>query len=99
MTSDNALAVMWLNVPYNTPFTEKELAELGFKPEPRDYRPHLTLGRTRSGSRRAATDVVERLKQQSDCRLGSYLVDRLQLFASYLDRAGPSYHVMDTIEL
>ncbi|MCG8651806.1 MAG: RNA 2',3'-cyclic phosphodiesterase, partial [Pirellulales bacterium] len=25
---------------------ETHLADLGFKPEPRDYRPHLTLGRT-----------------------------------------------------
>ena len=42
---------------------ERELAELGFKPEPRDYRPHLTLGRTKSGSRRASGEVVERLKE------------------------------------
>ncbi len=78
---------------------ETELAELRFKREPRDYRPHLTLGRTRSGSRRASEEVVQRLKAQRDARLGRMIVDEIQLFASFLDKDGPSYQVMDTIEL
>jgi 2'-5' RNA ligase len=78
---------------------ESELAQLGFKPEPRDYRPHLTLGRTRSGSRRASADVVARIQAESKARLGKFQVDKLQLFASFLDKGGPTYQVMDTIEL
>jgi 2'-5' RNA ligase len=78
---------------------ESELAQLGFKPEPRDYRPHLTLGRTRSGSRRASADVVARIQAESKARLGKFQVDRLQLYASFLDKGGPTYQVMDTIEL
>ena len=78
---------------------ETELAELGYKPEPRDYRPHLTLGRTRSGSRRASADVVARIQAESKAPLGKLLVDRVQLFASFLDKGGPTYQVMDTIEL
>lgn len=77
---------------------EKELAQLGFKPEPRDYRPHLTLGRTRGGSRRAGSEVVERLKAQSKIELGSMQVETLQVYASFLDKSGPTYQVMDTIE-
>lgn len=78
---------------------EKNLAELGFKPEPRDYRPHLTLGRLRSGSRQASADVVQRLQRHRDRQLGVMPVEQVRLVASYLDKTGPSYHVMDTIDL
>lgn len=78
---------------------ESELADSGFKREQRDYRPHLTLGRTRSGSRRARDEVVERLKRLSETELGTMIVDRIQIFASFLEKGGPNYQVMDTIEL
>jgi 2'-5' RNA ligase len=78
---------------------ETDLAGLGFKPEPRDYRPHLTLGRTRSGSRRASADVVARIEAESKAPLGKLMVEKLQLVASFLDKSGPTYQVMDTIEL
>ncbi len=78
---------------------EKQLAELGFKQEPRDYRPHLTLGRTRSGSRKAKTEVIERLQANSEVHLGEMTVDRVQLIGSFLDKTGPTYHIMDTIDL
>jgi 2'-5' RNA ligase len=78
---------------------ETKLADLRFKREPRDYRPHLTLGRTRSGSRRACDEVVQRLKQQAAVQLGTMRVDQIQIFASFLDKEGPTYQVMDTIEL
>ena len=78
---------------------ELDLAKMGFKPEPRDYTPHLTLGRTRSGGRRASGDVVDRLSEQEDVVLGEMVVDTVQLIASFLDKTGPSYQVMDTVEL
>lgn len=78
---------------------ETELADLGFKPEPRDYRPHLTLGRTRSGSRKVNPEVVERLVAQQSIRLGEMQADTVELMASFLEKRGPSYQVMDTIEL
>lgn len=78
---------------------EAGLAKLGFKPEPRDYRPHLTLGRVRSGSRAAAPEVVNKVVRFKHRRLGTMLVDQIRLYASYLDKEGPSYHVMDTVGL
>jgi 2'-5' RNA ligase len=78
---------------------ELELAELGFKPEPRDYRPHLTLGRTKSGSRRANSEVIERLKREQSTLLGNMRVDKIHVFASFLDKGGPTYQVMDTVSL
>ncbi|MEE2938090.1 MAG: RNA 2',3'-cyclic phosphodiesterase [Planctomycetota bacterium] len=78
---------------------DKKLADLGFKRESRDYTPHLTLGRTKSGSRRANPEVIERLQQEQDVDLGIMQVSKLHLMASFLDKQGPTYHVMDTIEL
>ncbi|WP_442507313.1 RNA 2',3'-cyclic phosphodiesterase [Novipirellula sp. SH528] len=78
---------------------EKELAEIGFKPEPRDYVPHLTLGRTKGGSRRASGDVIERVKAHAEKKLGEMNVDTVELIASFLEKQGPSYQVMDTIDL
>ena len=78
---------------------EKDLAALGFKPEPRDYIPHLTLGRTRGGSRRAGREVIERVAAEEQTELGSMVVDSVRLLGSFLDKQGPSYQIMDTIEL
>jgi len=78
---------------------EPELAELGFKPEPRDYRPHLTLGRIRGNSRRVGAALVDELNQWKEAPLGDMVVDEVHLMASFLDKGGPTYQVMDTIEL
>ncbi len=78
---------------------ETGLATLGFKPEPRDYRPHLTLGRVRSGSRSVSSDVIAKVAKFKTRRLGTLPVDQVRLYASYLDKSGPSYHVMDTVRL
>lgn len=78
---------------------ETTLAELGFKPEPRDYRPHLTLGRVKSGARTASDEVISRMQQHEQRMLGTMQAEQVKLIASYLDRQGPTYNVMDTIEL
>jgi len=78
---------------------EAELARLGFKPEPRDYRPHLTLGRVRSASRTAGSEVVEKVLRYENRFLGKMAADQVKLVASFLDKSGPTYNVMDTIWL
>ena len=67
---------------------ETGLADLGFKPEPRDYRPHLTLGRTRSRSRQAGNEVLEKMKEHSDIEFGDMEVDAVEFIASFLDKDG-----------
>mgnify|MGYP001816210207 CR=1 FL=1 len=78
---------------------EDQYAELGFKRESRDYTPHLTLGRTKGGSRRASEDVIERLRSEHQTAIGEMLADSVQVIASFLDKQGPTYQVMDTVEL
>ncbi|OYP31010.1 RNA 2',3'-cyclic phosphodiesterase [Rhodopirellula sp. MGV] len=78
---------------------ELKLADLGFKPEPRDYRPHLTLGRARSKGGLVSEELSEAMQQYSDTHLGDMVVDEVNLMASFLDKQGPTYQVMDTIDL
>ncbi len=78
---------------------EKRFADLGFKPEPRDYTPHLTIGRTRGGGRRASPALIDQLKAEQGIALGEMQVDSIHLMASFLDKTGPTYQVMDRIEL
>jgi len=78
---------------------ETRLAELGYKREPRDYVPHLTLGRAKGVSRRASLEVLERLKQFEKFHAGEVVVDQIQLVASFLDKSGPTYQTMATVQL
>lgn len=78
---------------------EQRFADLGFKPEPRDYQPHLTLGRTRGGSRRAGPEVTQRIEQNADYEVGAMVATEVCLYASFLDKQGPTYNIMDTVEL
>lgn len=78
---------------------ELTFADLGYKREPRDYRPHLTLGRARSNVRRANADVVQRWLAHADRPLGEMRVDHVQVVGSFLEKRGPVYNVMDTVDL
>ena len=78
---------------------ERDFAELGFKRESRDYTPHLTLGRTKGGSRRPNPEVMDRLLSEQHVEIGQMVVDSVQVIASFLDKSGPTYQVMNTVEL
>ena len=78
---------------------EDAYADLGFKREPRDYRPHLTLGRARSNVRKASDEVLERWSANADDQLGEMTVKTVQVIGSFLEKRGPTYNVMDTITL
>jgi 2'-5' RNA ligase len=76
---------------------EVELAKLGFKPEPRDYRPHLTIGRSRN--RRISAEALEVLQSHAEVEFGEMETDVVELIGSFMDKGGPTYNVMDTIEI
>lgn len=75
-----------------------ELEKLRFPRERNDYRPHLTLGRLRRGGRFSPVlaDAIEAGGQQMT---GSMLVDKVVVYSSFLDRAGPTYTPMSRIDL
>jgi 2'-5' RNA ligase len=64
--------------------------EIGFPPEGRPFRPHLTLGRVREGHRLppGAMDHLESLPQGT-----AFVADRVVLFESRLTPRGPTYAI------
>lgn len=74
------------------------LAPLGFPPEDRPFKPHLTLGRVRDT--RDLGGIPGRLRQDRESiRFGEVLVDRVILFQSTLRPEGAEYKALSTFPL
>jgi 2'-5' RNA ligase len=68
---------------------EGELKKLGFRPEGRDYTPHLTIGRVRFLAR--GDDLPQRLNQERDFAAGAMDVAEVVVFSSELGPKGSIY--------
>ena len=77
---------------------EAGLEPLGFPPDRRQYRPHLTLGRIKRAGK-ANSAVIDYVRQHETIELGASCVDSVIVFSSFLDRSGPVYTPLTTIEL
>lgn len=76
---------------------ETGLEELGFKREERNYTPHLTLGRVRSGKGKGA--FTQALEDMGDSDLGTMEVREITLFRSELKPTGAEYTKLRTVPL
>ena len=65
----------------------RHLAKLGFRPEARRFRPHLTLGRVRDASG-GLDELAELLQKHADYLAGRMSVDEVVVFSSRLERSG-----------
>lgn len=74
----------------------EHLKPCGYRPERRRYQPHLTIGRVRSFARK---ELPQLMALQADFEAGVSLIDEVKLYASYLDRSGPTYKVMHHVPL
>jgi 2'-5' RNA ligase len=97
--------VLWIGVVQGEkPLTElverleEKCAAIGFKREPRRYQAHLTIGRMKTG-RRPSDELREKLTSYEKTPFGSVLVNEIHLVASFLEKRGASYTVMDRAEL
>lgn len=77
---------------------EKELSELGYRPEGRRFRPHLTLGRVRQAPR-DPSELVRLLEERKDYLADVMSVADITLFSSELTKEGPVYDVLGEAEL
>jgi RNA 2',3'-cyclic 3'-phosphodiesterase len=77
---------------------ETEYAKLGFKPEPRSYRAHLTIGRLPSG-RKPSDALLQAMERFAGADFGTMCASQINVMASYLEKQGPTYNVMDRIML
>jgi RNA 2',3'-cyclic 3'-phosphodiesterase len=78
---------------------QRALKPLGFPPERRAYHSHLTIGRMRRGGGPARHELGQALREQQAFDAGSSMVDQVVVYASYLERAGPTYQAMSRIGL
>jgi 2'-5' RNA ligase len=69
---------------------ERELEAMGFRPEPRQFVPHLTIGRVRKASR-SLQRLADALGRNSELSLGLMEVHEAVVFSSRLSREGPEY--------
>ncbi|MDP3098061.1 MAG: RNA 2',3'-cyclic phosphodiesterase [Syntrophales bacterium] len=68
---------------------EKALREIGFPPEERPFRPHLTLGRIKSP--KGLTGLAEALEKENTVTAGRFTASGLSLFQSDLTPRGAVY--------
>lgn len=72
---------------------EESLLDLRIPRERRRFKPHLTIGRIREGGTRAA-ELSQLLEKNKDFDAKSCEVSEVCVFASYLERSGPTYQVL-----
>lgn len=101
---NRAPRVVWLGIEANTESLqlvhqrlEHSLESLGVRRENRAFRPHLTLGRPTSNFDGEALAHV--LAAHGNQLLAEMDVNEVQLMASFLDRGGPTYTVIDDVAL
>jgi len=71
---------------------DRRLAALGYKPEGRRFKPHLTLGRVRGTKNIEALSAL--LQDKAEFQGGPMEIDEVSLYTSYLERQGPRYDVL-----
>lgn len=95
--------ILWTGIEHSPGLTvlrqkiDDEFAKLGFPREKRQFIPHLTLGRVKSGKN--ISSVLDVLKDYEQTHFGEMLVRNITLFKSTLKPTGAEYDVLAGIEL
>ena len=76
---------------------ETYLEKIGFQPEDRPFRPHLTLGRMKST--RGKEELAGRMERYREEEFGDVEVERVILFKSELKPSGPIYTPLGDVRL
>ncbi|MEQ1904305.1 MAG: RNA 2',3'-cyclic phosphodiesterase, partial [Pirellulaceae bacterium] len=97
--------VLWMGIEdYEGRFAELSrkldaaLAEMGFQPEKRDFKAHLTLGRAEEVPQPSQA-LADYFTKNADVEFGSMEIDEIVLFSSFTDKYGTTHTPMATIEL
>ena len=76
---------------------EDKAAEVGFPPEGRPFKPHLTLGRVRAPIGRSA--FIQVMEKHKDVEIGGFLARDVYLFKSELKPSGAVYTKLQTFPM
>jgi len=74
-----------------------EFISLGFSPEDRPFRPHLTLARAQN--KILSSQLLPMLQMYHNRQFGEFLITQLHLFQSQLQRGGARYTVLRSVTL
>lgn len=77
---------------------DNAMSEMGFRPEVREFHPHITLGRIRRGDP-TLEQLSELIRKNADFDGGSFDVHDVCVFSSSLKRQGPEYTPLSRAEL
>jgi 2'-5' RNA ligase len=78
-----------------TSFLDQNLKSLGFKPEKREFTPHLTIGRVKFiGDKKSFMSVLEKRK---DFQFGTMNANSIFLKKSVLTQKGPIYTILEKV--
>jgi len=98
------IRVVWVGVDEGADETktmaavlEDELGRRGFRRENREFVPHVTVARVRSGRNKA--QLVEVIRELSSVEVGDVEVTSIRLKKSILRPEGPEYHTVEEVEL
>jgi 2'-5' RNA ligase len=76
---------------------EDKATEVGFPPEGRPFKPHLTLGRVRTPIGRSA--FIQVMEKHKDVEIGSFQAREVYLFKSELKPSGAVYTKLQTFPM
>jgi 2'-5' RNA ligase len=76
---------------------DASLEKIGFQPEGRPFRPHLTLGRVKSN--RGKEELMRRVEKYREEEIGNFQVEKVILFKSDLTSTGPIYTPLREVRL
>jgi 2'-5' RNA ligase len=77
---------------------DRALRALGYPKEDRQFHPHLTLGRVRNAGPRQR-ELTQLLREHGDFEAGVSEIHEVVVFASHLDRTGPTYEPLGRARL
>jgi len=76
---------------------EENLSYIGFAKEKREFSAHLTIGRVRSP--KGKEKLVKKIEELENSDVGEFSVDKVLLMESQLSPKGPTYRVIEKINL
>lgn len=89
---DGAFAALQLSL--DTTLSKK----MGFQPEKRDFKAHLTLGRSVEAPQRNRA-LADYFQEHAETDFGGMEVDQVIIYSSFLEKGGATHTAMDTIDL
>ncbi len=76
---------------------EENLSYLGFAKEKREFSAHLTIGRVRSP--KGTRELVKKIEELENSDVGEFSVDKVLVMESQLSSKGPTYRIIEEMDL